>query len=354
LKVKKQSWKKIIIFRQGRIGDTLVAFPLIQALKKLFPSARLVYCTQNYRNKKHLQGHDVTDLSPYIDSVVSYNFEDSVIKKYQSLKRGLNPGKEDLLIYLPYNRVRRYQILRDWLFFKMLNFKHMICFKENWDWTYFYDRKQNKFPKEHNRMFDFVRKAGIPVDFSGNCSLKYDAKWADDKLNEWGINRKEFLAVCPGSKMQSKLWPEERYILVGKEWHKRTGMPLIIVGGPNESDVAEHIVKQWAGYGFSICGASIEQTAALLSKASMYCGNDTGCMHLAAILGIPCVAIFSARESRKLWYPMNDKHIVLKEDMDCEGCHLEKCYTNPSKCLDKITIDKVLESLSEIYECSKK
>ncbi|MDD5697538.1 MAG: glycosyltransferase family 9 protein [Victivallaceae bacterium] len=351
---KVRKWERIIIFRQGRLGDTIVAFPLIQALKKLFPAAAIVYCTQNFRRKKRLQGHEVADLSPYIDQVAVYDFEDSAGEKYRDLKRKLKPGKNDLLIYLPYNRIQRYQILRDWLFFRLLNFRHMICFKENWNWTYFYARKQNQFRKEHLRLLDFVSGAGIPVVCPERCDLRFATRWAADKLTEWGIAGADFLAVCPGSNMPSKVWPAERYVRVGKEWHRRTGMPLVIIGGPEEQEAADRIARRWPGYGFSACGASLTETTGLLARARLYCGNDTGGMHLAAILGIPCLAVFSARERRELWYPMYDRHIVLRENMECEACNLEKCHTEPPACLAGITVDQVLEGLEIIYDRSEK
>ena len=351
MKLHTSSWGRIVIFRQGQFGDTLVVFPVIEALHRLHPHRPLVYCTNLFRLNKYVQGHDVAKLSPYIKEIVTYSVEDSVIRKYLKLKKSLKVRKDDLLIYLPYSSVKRHLILRDWIFFKALNFKNMICFKETWKWTYVYEKANSILPKESERMLGFFRSAGIPVEFSGRCSLNCDEDWAERKWNEWGLNGKKVLAVCPGSKMQSKRWPMERYIKVGHEWHKRTGMTLVVVGGPEEAKMANEIISHWYGYGFSACGASISQTAAILSRAQTYCGNDTGSMHLAAILGIPCVAIFSSREPPELWHPFGKNHIVLRKDVDCKNCNLETCNTTPPLCLDKISVEEVLDALTRI--CKK-
>lgn len=350
MKLNVPSWNRIILFRQSRIGDTLVTFPLIEALHQLYPKASLVYCTQHFKLDRHLQGHDVAKLSPHIKEIITYNVEDSVIKKYLKLKRTLKICKDDLLIYLPYNRVQRYQIIRDWIFFKALNFKNMICFKETWEWTYLYEKKNYELPKETERMSGFIRSAGIPVEILKNCPINYDKEWAEEKWKQWGITDKDVIALCPGSNMQSKRWPVERYIAVGKKWNEKTGMQLVIVGGPEEAGIAKDIISYWPGYGFSACGANLSQTAGILRKVKAYCGNDTGAMHLAAIMGIPCVAIFSSREQEKLWYPLGENHIVLKEDVDCKKCNLQTCHTTPPLCLDNISTDKVLDALTNIFK----
>jgi len=342
-------WKRIVIFRQGQFGDTIVVFPVIEALNELFPGAQIVYCTNYFRTKQYVQGCDVARLSPFIQRVVTYIVEDSVVKKYLDLRKSLKPAKNDLLIYLPYNTVRRYQVIRDWLFFKLLNFKNIICFKETWDWIYFLKNKNKIMPKESERMVNIIRSAGIPIELKEeNCTINYDKTYADKKWIEWELGSKKVLAICPGSKRQSTRWSKQRYIKLGKMLHELANISLVVIGGPEEAELANDIVSQWQGYGFSCCGASISQTAGILKKTVAYCGNDTGSTHLAATLGVPCVAIFSARQPANLWYPSGDKNIVLRKDVDCKYCYLEQCHSNPPLCLEKITVEEVLEALVSI------
>lgn len=341
--------RRIIIFRQGQFGDTLVAFPVIEALHRLYQDLPIVYCTNHFMSKKFVQGGDVAKLSPYISDIITYNVEDSITQKYRELKKALNVSKNDLLIYLPYSTVQRYQILRDWIFFKALNFKNILCVKETWEWTYKYKQKGNNLPKESERMLEFLRSSSIPLESPKKCVLNFDKDWVEQKWKEWKLNNKQVVAVCPGSKMQSKRWPLEYYIKVGQEWHKQTGMSYIIIGGPEESELANAVIKHWPGYGFSACGVSLGQTAGILSRVKAYCGNDTGSMHLAALLGIPCIAIFSSREPAKLWFPFGENHIVLRESIECENCFIETCYTSPPECLSKISVEKVLDALSAIF-----
>jgi ADP-heptose:LPS heptosyltransferase len=149
--------------------------------------------------------------------------------------------------------------------------------------------------------------------------------------------------------MQSKRWPLERFLEVGQRWHNRTGAALVIVGGPEDAESAHSLIQEWPGYGFSACGAELSQTAAVLARAAAYCGNDTGNMHLAAIMGIPCVALFSARRRPRLWHPYGEHHVVLRHDLACASCEQESCFHDPSLCMDKISVPEVLAALEQIW-----
>jgi ADP-heptose:LPS heptosyltransferase len=167
------------------------------------------------------------------------------------------------------------------------------------------------------------------------------------------MGNRPVLAVCPGTKMQAKRWPWDRCVEVGKQWHRQTGAALVIVGGPEEAEMARTMAQEWAGYGFSAGGADIPQTAAVLARATAYCGNDTGNMHLAAIMGVPCVAVFSARHRPRLWHPYGDHHRVLRSEVSCAPCGLETCPHDPSACLDQITVSEVLAALGQVWEQSQ-
>ena len=307
-----------------------------------------MYCTQHKPPVEQLQGYHVIGMSPFVSEVITYDFTDNPLNIFFKLKARLNVDSQDLLLYLPYNRVERYQIIRDWLFFRALGFRNAACFREAWRWTNLRRIRGFQPPREAERLLSFVRSAGIPIAYGGACSVKLDESYAEAKWKEWGLDGKQTLAICPGTRMQAKQWPVERYIQLGIEWHRRTDMALIVVGGANEADLANHIVSRWGGYGFSACGATLSQTAAILSRVRAYCGNDTGCMHLAALLGIRCVAIFSARDVKGLWYPMGNGHVVIQEDVDCRLCQLETCLHSPPPCLDAVQVTRVLKGLEEI------
>ena len=345
-----ESGQRLIIFRPGQLGDTLVAFPSIEGLSQLFPDIPIVYCTNRFRTGNLVLGENVARLSPFVKQVVTYYVENGAMGRWLDLKRQIRVRRDDILIYLPYPAATRWQLLRDWLFFRALGFRKIIGFRFFWRWANSLPHMQPPLLRESHRLLAALNAAGLQVKAPAHCAVRKDEAWAHRQWRLWGLNGKKVLALCPGGKMQAKRWPVERFIAVGREWHRRTGAAIVVVGGPEEASTAAIIVQALGSYGFSACGASLSQTAAILARSRVYCGNDTGSMHLAAIMGVPCVALFSSREPQRLWFPHGDHHLVLSHEVPCSPCGLETCHQDPSACIAKITVTEVLAALEQIWE----
>jgi len=159
-----------------------------------------------------------------------------------------------------------------------------------------------------------------------------------------------FVAFGPGSKMPAKRWPIERFAEVGQSLIDRFDIWPIVFGGAEDADDAEFLLRVW-GRGYNAAGQlSVRASAFALKQCLLYVGNDTGAMHLAASVGVPCVAIFSAREWRGMWHPYGPGHHVLRAAIDCEGCGLVECLERKNECLARITTAQVLEACEEVLK----
>jgi heptosyltransferase III len=349
--------KRIFIFRPGQFGDTLVAFPAIQGLSRAFPNAQIIYCSNKFRKATYVWAEEIIRLSPFISSSVTYYVEDSAIQRWKYFREQITISHDDVFLYLSYAGITPLRLLRDFVFFKSLGPWKMSGFYETLCWYFKGKRLQNdnvQSPSEIERIWDITKSAlRLEHTMPCSCELNKDDSWIGKKIQEWGITGKELLAVCPGSKMQSKRWPIERYEDVGRIWHGKTGAILLVIGGPEEQYLADALILKWKGYGFSCCGANLLQTAGILSRCRAYCGNDTGSMHLAALLEIPCVALFSAREMPRRWYPLGDKNIILYPDIECANCMKVTCSSDPSRCISKISIEGVLSALNHIWRSAR-
>jgi heptosyltransferase III len=85
-----------------------------------------------------------------------------------------------------------------------------------------------------------------------------------------------------------------------------------------------------------------------MKHCELFIGNDTGTMHMAAAVGLPCVAIFSSRERPGLWYPPGEGHRVFRSAIDCEGCGLVECIELGNECLKRISVEEVLSACREM------
>lgn len=106
----------------------------------------------------------------------------------------------------------------------------------------------------------------------------------------------------------------------------------------------------WTGKVINLCGElAPRETAAVLRKAELFLGSDSGPMHLAAAAGVPCVIAFAARTRPGIWFPHGAANRVLYRNVDCAGCNLETCIEQKKKCLTSITVDDMLAASIEAW-----
>jgi lipopolysaccharide heptosyltransferase I len=141
---------------------------------------------------------------------------------------------------------------------------------------------------------------------------------AEDTATEW-INRQGlgggFVALNPGAGWDSKRWPIERYAEVARHLGLHGARSVVTWGGEKERAWADAIAAQSEGAAILAPDTSLLELAALLRRARLVVGSDTGPLHLAAAVGTPCVALFGA-SSAAACGPYGPGHICLQAALD--------------------------------------
>src|SRR5256714_13725108 len=89
---------------------------------------------------------------------------------------------------------------------------------------------------------------------------------------------------------------------------------------------------------------SLDQLIDELRGCRLLLTNDTGTMHLAALVGVPTVAIFGSTEPR-LTGPLGDSHLVLRHQVECSPCFLRTCPID-FRCMKAVTVQEVVAAVS--------
>jgi ADP-heptose:LPS heptosyltransferase len=164
-------------------------------------------------------------------------------------------------------------------------------------------------------------------------------------------DRMRAVAIGAGSKVPSKVWPEDRFFALGRRLILEGGFLPVIFGGSEDRDVGERLVAGW-GTGVVVAGRlTVRESAALMQGMCGYVGNDTGTMHLAAAAGLRCVGVFSAQDFPGRWDPYGSGHVVLRSCVPCEGCRLQMCDKG-LKCLTSIDVDAVFNACDMTFRAS--
>jgi len=119
--------------------------------------------------------------------------------------------------------------------------------------------------------------------------------------------------LSPGSsRLQSdKRWPERSFGRLASLLASSSGALPVVVFGPGEEALARCAVSASAGQAVLAPPTSLRLLAALLRRAALFVGADTGPMHLAWIVGCPVVALFGPTDPA-LNAPLGPLHVVLR------------------------------------------
>lgn len=101
----------------------------------------------------------------------------------------------------------------------------------------------------------------------------------------------EFAFFSPGGGWVSKRWPSARYGQLADLLQQRYGLAAVLNRGPGEQDL-DDTYRRANDIRARLFSGDVLQLAAVLRRARLAIGGDTGPMQMAAALGVPTVALF--------------------------------------------------------------
>jgi heptosyltransferase-1 len=162
-------------------------------------------------------------------------------------------------------------------------------------------------------------------------------RWADDT-----VGSEPFCLISPGGGWGAKLWPAERFGQLAAQLG-RLGMPSIVNASSHGSPEADEVAAASFDHA-RIVPCSIAQLIALVRRASIVIGGDTGPVHLAAALERPVVAIFGPTDPARNG-PWNTRSRVLRDDSSVTS-HKRKKEAEPG--LLRISVEEVTAAALEL------
>lgn len=351
--------KKILVYRTGHLGDTLVSLPAFWAIRNAFPDVHLTLLTNvNSYNSNYVVARSVLPEKGLFDEWLFYPSNLSKSKTIFALLKlfaDIRLKKFDYLFYLMTRNRSQARIRRDEKFFRAAGIKQIF----GTDYLARNNLKLNPpspVPKVESEL-EFLLDC-LPSDrFQFDLKSKPELMLTDEEksfADEWleancgtALRENRLVAVAPGSKWDSKIWAEERYEKVVSALIARHQLFPVIFGGSEDREKGGRLLQKWKTGANAAGELNIRQAAAALAKCRLYLGNDTGTMHLAASVGTRCVAVFAAVDYAGRWHPFRNNHIILRETVECEGCHLEVCPIE-NLCLNKISVENVLAACEKI------
>ncbi len=224
-------------------------------------------------------------------------------------------------------------------------------------------------PPRHSvlNQWDLLGPLGIGAADPGRDAVEMPVEAAADatvvrRLREAGVPVDARLAVLHVSAGNPfRRWPTERFAelaaaLAGDGFH----LHVVITSGPSESDAAHRVAEaarrlrpESAARVVRAGEFDLVELRALVGRAALYIGGDSGPLHIAATTDTPVVALFGPTlPPRSL--PWRDPAIpaigVDAGPLPCRPCHQRHCVPGDFRCLTGITVDAVIAASSRALQ----
>ena len=343
--------RKVLIYRLGSLGDTVVALPCFHLVARAFPQSERLLITNYPVHAKAPAAAAVLGESGLVQGYLRYTAATRNPVELLRLIWQVRRFSPDLLVYL--QQAREDTLLRrDAAFFRSCGVRRIIGLPFGDLGVNAFDPAAGLYESEASRLMRCLGQLG-------EADLLDRRNW-DLRLTE-AERRKagEVLLPCgdcpiiacgPGTKMQAKDWGTENwrelFARLGAEF---PGRALVLVGAREDAEVSAYAAADWRGVKVNLCGLlTPRETAAVLRRAAIFLGPDSGPMHLAACAGVPCVVAFSGRDLPGRWFPNGNQHRVIYHHTSCQGCKLETCIAEQRRCLTAISVAEMAEAAAAV------
>ena len=320
--------KKILILRQGGLGDSVSSREAIIHIKLNFPNAQIDLLThQKIENRSSIE-----DILPQNTFNKIYRY---TLLPDKDLLPTLKQNGYDLYIELPSYLASFSFELRSILFAKAINAKAAFgwqigthaLFKKWQEKLLLFERDAER---QMNILIDNHLNTNFPLPETDSLNKAFSALPSGQKI-----------ALVIGAGRPQNQWPIDSFLQVA-QYYIAKGFAILLIGGEKESAMAIQYF-QMPGV-INLCGQlSPLENLDVLKQCELVISNDSGPMHLAWLAGAPLIAIFSGRDYSNKWYPPHSEiNIVLRNNkVPCFTCFSNTCADNI--CMKTISPEEVIQ-----------
>lgn len=340
----------ILLWMPNWLGDVILALPTVQGLRKKFPKARITALARP-------PSHEILPLCPSIDSVIMIPFsKDEGFLDQINFARGLRKYQFDLGVVFPNS-------FKSALMATLSGARVRVGYDTDCRSIFLTDPVEIPSSVKEGHGMDYylnlalplgvenAEKKLMPLAFPGN-----EIPGAET-LSRFGINGDDLvICVSPGASKPAKRWHANRFGILCQKLVKDHKAKIILLGSKGESELLEEVAKFGPeNYVFTLSGKNLKLVAGILARSDLFIGNDSGLMHLAALMGIPVVGIFGPGNPAATGPCLRaEKKEIVSKNYSCSPCS-HKFFTeckpsahNKPYCLEDISVAEVSDAAERL------
>jgi len=327
--------RRILLIKPDHLGDLLLATPALAALRRARPEARIVALVGPWARLMWAHSPDLDGLA----ELPFPGFERAAPRGGPPFARLARPylllAKYALLL-----RRERYDaalILRDDHWWgaalaalagipRRVGHAHPLCAPLLSDALPYAPREH--VSRQGLAAVERLVGTGGPGDRgTGTPPLRFapgpaDQGWAGAWVAARLAPGERLVVIHPGTGGPTKHWPEEHWPIVADALAEMPGVRLLLTGGPGEAGLVDRIAAGMRRPPLTLAGqTSVGQLAALLGRAALVLGVDSGPLHIAVSQGAPTIHLFGPSDYERFG-PWGDsaRNLVLRAGLFCSPC----------------------------------
>ena len=348
-----QEIHSILLWMPNWIGDVVLTIPVLQSLRRAYPTVRITAVVKSPSDELLLG-------NPSINTVLLLpSGLNSGLWPRIKFARTLKKYKFDVGIVFPNSFSSAFLL-------SLTGAKHRLGYNTD---------GRNIFLTHPIPTTEHLKKSQYRVDyFFKICSpLKMDVpntvfspvvkQEGDISIREALLNTgldedEEFITLHPGTSKLERSWHAERFGILCQKIFKEDGKKIVLLGTQSEEKLLNRIKNYCPPDRVKIIPTmNLRVLAGVLKKSRLFIGNDSGMMHLAAMVGTPIVAIFGPGNVGTTGpYIAPEKCEILTENYSCSPCRqrfFKECKPSPHNkpyCLEDITVKNVYEAIHRLLK----
>lgn len=333
--------RSVCIVMLSALGDAVHVLPVVNALKRAWPSTRLTWIIQPVPHRL-VEGHEA------VDEFIRFHRRRGArgVRSFLELRRQLNGRSFDLVINLQV-------YMKAGIITGMLNSPVKLGFDRkrardlNWAFT---THRIPPRPTQHvqDQYLEFVEHLGIqphPVEWK----LPITAAERAAQRTYFAARERPVCAVVVGTSKPEKNWAPERYARLLDRLHDQYGLQPILVGGPSpvERSMADAIERLVRTPVLDELGDDIRRLVWLLDGSVLVVSPDTGPLHVARALGRPVVGLYGYTNPKR-YGPYGLPGAVVDGYARLPGEHYVPSMEYRPEGMSRVTVEGVLEVVDRV------
>ena len=282
--------ESVLLVRLSARGDIVFASPLVRAFRRTYPDTKIVWMAESHTK-------DLIELHPELDEVMVVDRSGwkrlwkerhlgALGGEMRDLVRDLRKREFDLAVDLQ-------GLLRSGIMTFLSGAPIRVGLGSKEGSAALMTHVLSRYGGDRRRMSSEYRylaeELGLDMgDFRMEVPLApADRRWAEDQERALGIQDGYFVAL-PFTTSPQKHWREDRWAGLMDRVEQEMGLPSLVLGGPEDGPALERILAMAKSQPMTLVGkTSLTQASAMVERASLVVGVDTGLTHMAIAFDRP-------------------------------------------------------------------